>query len=304
MNSLNYKHLRYFLEVARQGNLTRAARMLGVAQSALSTQIHTLEERLGHHLFERVGRQLVLTEAGRIAQDHAEAIFAAGDDLLATLRVGSGRRQLLRVGALATLSRNFQIDFVRPCLGQPDLEVILTSGSLAELVGQLRHLELDVVLCNAPPATSPADGLIVHRLAQQTISLFAAPTLDCFSLSLRDALVSQPVILPTGASSIRAEFDGLCDRLGVSPVIVAEVDDMAMLRLMAREGIGLAPLPAIVIRDELEAGMLREVVQLSAIREAFYALTFQRQFPSRVADALIASASSWRNEAGHNATDP
>ncbi len=56
MINLNYKHLRYFLEVAREGNLTRAARNLGVAQSALSTQIHTLEDRLSHHLFERVGR--------------------------------------------------------------------------------------------------------------------------------------------------------------------------------------------------------------------------------------------------------
>lgn len=62
MSSLNFHHLRYFLAVAREGNLTRAARNLSVSQSALSTQIQMLEARLDHALFERVGRRLVLTE--------------------------------------------------------------------------------------------------------------------------------------------------------------------------------------------------------------------------------------------------
>lgn len=293
MPDLNYKHLRYFMEVARQGNLTKAAASLGVAQSALSTQIQTLEQRLGHPLFERIGRRLVLTEAGRMALDHAQAIFEMGHDLLTTLRVGSGRRQVLRIGALATLSRNFQIDFVRPCLGRPNLEVVLTSASLVELTGQLRRLELDVVLCNAAPATGHADGLVSHRLARQPIGLFGATALASTAQTPRDALRDHPIILPTGASSIRTEFDALCARLDVVPTVVAEVDDMAMLRLMAREGIGLAPLPAIVVRDELEAGTLREVVRLPGIEEAFYALTVQRQFESHVATELIAAASHW-----------
>ena len=293
MMSLNFHHLRYFMEVAREGNLTRAAKHLAVSQSALSTQIKVLEARLGHALFERVGRRLVLTEAGRIALDHAQAIFDMGEDLLTTLRVGSGRRQVLRVGALATLSRNFQIDFLRPCLGRPDLEVVLTSGSLVELTDMLRRLDLDVVLCNAPPSTGHADGLVSHRLARQPISLFGSPALQCSVATPAEALRAYGVILPTGASNIRAEFDAFCARLDIVPSVVAEVDDMAMLRLMAREAIGLAPLPAIVVRDELDAGSLREVVRLPGIEEAFYALTFQRQFQSPVAEELIASASRW-----------
>ncbi|MBO6707515.1 MAG: LysR family transcriptional regulator, partial [Roseitalea sp.] len=75
MDRLNYHHLRYFREVAHEGNLSRAAERLNVAQSALSSQIRTLEARLGHALFERVGRTLVLTEVGRITLDHADRIF-------------------------------------------------------------------------------------------------------------------------------------------------------------------------------------------------------------------------------------
>lgn len=295
MAPLNYNHLRYFREVAREGNLTRAAERLAVSQSALSTQIRTLEERLGHALFERIGRQLVLTEAGRMALDHADAIFAVGDDLIATLKAGTGKRRLLKIGALATLSRNFQIEFLRPCLGRPDIEIVLTSGSLGELQGALKQLDLDVVLCNQPPQGADAEGVIAQRLAEQTISLMAAPQLKCRATTPREALLSHPVILPTGETGIRAEFDALCQRIGVTPTIVAEVDDMAMLRLMAREAIGLAPLPAIVVRDELQAGTLSEVVALPEISERFYALTMPRQFPNPVVGELIKAAASWTN---------
>ena len=104
MNQLNLHHLRYFQMVAHEGNLTRAAERLNVSQSAVSAQIRQLEERLGHSLFERRGRTLLLTEAGRVALDHADAIFAVAEELLNTLRERpSGRRQVLRVGSLATL---------------------------------------------------------------------------------------------------------------------------------------------------------------------------------------------------------
>ena len=81
--SLNFKHLRYFWAVAHSGNLTRAAEQLFVSQSALSVQIRKLEEWLGHDLFERQGKRLVLTEAGRIALDHADTIFGVGEELVA-----------------------------------------------------------------------------------------------------------------------------------------------------------------------------------------------------------------------------
>jgi LysR family transcriptional activator of nhaA len=75
---LNYNHLRYFWVVAKEGHLTRAAGKLNVSQSALSAQIKKLEHQLGHALFERRGRGLALTEAGQLALDHCEEIFATG----------------------------------------------------------------------------------------------------------------------------------------------------------------------------------------------------------------------------------
>src|SRR6056297_2013679 len=123
MYELNYHHLRYFQAVAVEGNLTRAAASMNVSQSSVSTQIRLLEQRLGQPWFERRGRALLLTEAGRIALDYANSIFASGDELVATLQASGRQRKALRVGSLATLSRNFQLRFLRPLLGRSDVEV-------------------------------------------------------------------------------------------------------------------------------------------------------------------------------------
>ena len=287
MAELNYHHLRYFQTVAHEGNLTRAAERLNVSQSAVSTQIRQLEERLGQALFERRGRALVLTEAGRIALDHADTIFATGQELVATLQHGGPQRQALRVGALATLSRNFQLAFLRPVLGRPDVEVVLRSAGAAELFGALAALHLDLVLTNQPPPADALTSFVVQPLDEQMVSLIGVPALCPPGLSLSERLDGSTLILPTTASGLRMGFDALVDRLDVRPQIAAEVDDMAMMRLLAREGIGLAVLPPIVARDELANGTLIEGAKLPNLTETFFGVTVERRFPNPLLAELL-----------------
>ena len=287
---LNYHHLRYFWAVAHDGNLTRTAQRLNLSQSALSVQIKQLEERLGHALFDRRGRQLHLTEAGRIALDHADAIFATGQELVATLQEAGRTRQALRVGALATLSRNFQIGFLRPILARSDVEVILRSGSPSELLDGLATLNFDLVLMNREP---PGDGLApfeTHRIAEQAVSLVGLPERLAPERPLKQLLTEQPVILPTPESSVRTAFDALASRLEIRPQIVAEVDDMAMMRLLARENIGLALVAPVVVKDELASGQLVEAREHPRIKETFYAVTLRRRFPNPVVRELLAGS--------------
>lgn len=296
MAAFNYNHLRYFWAVAQDGNLTRTAERLGVSQSALSVQIRTLETRLGHPLFERRGRQLHLTEAGRITLDHASAIFATGDELVGTLRATGTVRQALRVGALATLSRNFQIAFLRPVLRRDDVEIVLRSGSPAELLAALQSLALDVVLTNRIPATDALSPFVTHRLEDQQVSLVGVPALVGEERSAVQLLRTHQVIVPTVESGVRGAFTAMMDRLGIVPKIAAEVDDVAMMRLLAREGHALAILPPIAVRDELASGALVEVDGLPGITEAFYAVTTQRRFPSLVVKELILASNATAQE--------
>jgi len=286
MSSINYNHLRYFWAVAGEGNLTRAAAKLNLSQSALSLQIRKLEDRLGHVLFERKGRSLALTEAGRIAFDHASSIFTIGDELIETLRESGKARRILRVGALATLSRNFQLAFLRPVLVRPDVETILRSGSAGELAAALGALQLDVVLTNQFTPPAEGGGFIVHKIDEQPVSLIGAHRRR-HKQSLAVILAEEPLILPTLGNSIRSDFDALVDRLKVKPQIAAEVDDMAMMRLLVREGIGLAAIPPIVVKDELASRDLQEVARLPGISETFLAVTVKRRFANPlIADLL------------------
>lgn len=290
MAQLNLHHLRLFRAVAGDGTLTGAARRLNLSQSALSTQLKALEASLGHDLFERRGRGLVLTEAGRIALDHAESIFRTAEDLTATLRETARARRALRVGALATLSRNFQMQFLGPLIGRPDVEVVLRSGSQAQLLRGLESLALDVVLTNLVPARDAASSWLVHRLDEQPVGLIGTPArLGPAARPLKDLLAAEPLILPTPETALRAAFDALAARLGVVPVVAAEVDDMAMIRLLARADAGLAVIPPIVVRDELDAGTLVEAARLDGVGESFVAVTLSRRFPNPLlAEVLVA----------------
>ncbi|MGB3471358.1 MAG: LysR family transcriptional regulator [Erythrobacter sp.] len=286
MTILNLHHLRLFRAVAREGTLTGAARILNLSQSAVSTQIKALEASLGHDLFERRGRNLEITEAGKIALDHADEIFRAADHLTATLGDAEGQRRVLRIGALATLSRNFQMRFLEPVLGRDDVEVVLRSGSQDALLRGLEALGLDVVLTNLSPARDAASPYLVTRVDDQPVSLVGSPSRALApGASIADLIKAHPLILPTPETSLRAGFDALLDRLnlenqGVIPRIAAEADDMAMLRLLTRADVGIAIIPPIVVRGELEADTLVELSRLDDLTEIFWAVTIRRRFPN------------------------
>jgi LysR family transcriptional activator of nhaA len=288
MPSLNYRHLRYFWVIAHESSLTKAAERLHVSPSALSIQLRSLEESLGHPLFTRENRRLSLTEAGRMALDYADTIFRTGDELLSTLQSRpAGSRQVLRIGSVATLSRNFQLELLRPFLGRQDLEVIVRSGSLRELLAQLQAHTVDVVLSNLPVRKDAEINWHSHLLDQQPVSLVGKRIPGQSRFRFPDDLRTTPLLLPSLESSIRAAFDLLLERAAIRPVVVAEVDDMAMLRLLARNCPGVTLVPRVVVRDELRDKLLVERYRVPQIKESFYAITLSRRFPKEIVRELV-----------------
>jgi LysR family transcriptional regulator, transcriptional activator of nhaA len=292
MEMVNFGHLRYFWAVAHEGSLTRAALALNVSQSAVSVQIQKLEDALGRPLFERRGRRLVLTDAGRRALDHADAIFEIGGRLLRSMRNDAQpARQILRVGAVATLSRNFQMAFLSPALRRADVGLALRSGSLRVLLRLLESHQLDVVLSNVAPPRDQGLPWLAQLVARQPVSVVGHPTRIGTSRNWRHLLRREPLIVPTTESGIRGGLDVLLHSLGISPTFAAEVDDMAMLRLMVRQDVGLGIVPSIVVRDELATGELTQVARLPDLHETFYAVTLPRQFVNPLVTTLIEVAS-------------
>lgn len=299
MAFLNYHHLRYFWIIAREKSLSRAARRLSVSVSALSTQLRVLETSLGQPLFDRGRKGVELSEAGRLAFDYAETIFHAGEELLDTFAgKPAARRRVIRLGAVATLSRNFQLEFIRPALAARDVEVVLRSGNLRELLVQLEAFNVDLILSTEPVRADAGRRVDNHLLAEYPVSLVAARSLTLpkakFPLNLRGV----PLVLPGRQSAMRAPFDTLLAEAGVPPHIAAEVDDMAMLRLLAREGAGVTLVPPVVVRDELRDGRLREVCRVPGLTKPFYAVTLSRKFPNPLVEQLIRQAQAVRATPG------
>ncbi|MFK7739540.1 MAG: LysR family transcriptional regulator [Planctomycetota bacterium] len=291
MDVLNFHHLRYFRAVAKEGSLTKAAKRLHVSQSALSTQVRQLEEQLGQALFVRAARSMQLTEAGQLALGYADTIFEAGEEMLTVLH-DDGRPSLetLRIGSVATLSRNFQDNFIRPLLVRDDVALTVQSSSLRDLLARLRVHTLDVVLSNRRVHSSADDPWVCSRIARQPVSLIGKPQRGRGKhkkFRFPDDLSDRPLLLPGSDNDLRAGFDLLCSRVGLRYRLHAEVDDMALLRLMARDSDSIALVPSIVVRDELQAGVLVEYCEVPDLFEDFYAITVQRRFASPLLRELL-----------------
>jgi LysR family transcriptional activator of nhaA len=291
LSQLNFNHLFYFWRVAKLGHLTRAAEELHTSQSAVSSQIRQLEERLGEGLFIREGRRLILTNAGQLVQAYADNIFGLGQEMLGRLQGRSAGITRLRVGSVATMSRNYQENWIRPALTDPAVVLTLESGLLEGLLVRLVQHQLDVVLANEPVPADPDRPLHCRFLGNQAVSL-VGPASHWKSQSLRipEDLDGVDIVLPGPRHALRTQFDALCATAGVSPRLRAEVDDMAMLRLIARDSGWLTLLPAVVVQDELRTGTLVSVGQSAALQERFYAITTPHRHRIELLEQLLIGA--------------
>ncbi|BAK77221.1 transcriptional regulator, LysR family [Pseudogulbenkiania sp. NH8B] len=279
ISRLNYHHLYYFWRVAAEGHLTRTAERLHISQSALSAQIRQLEEQLGTPLFLREGKKLLLTEMGSSVLRYAEAIFALGNELLsATTSQDAGQGGQLRIGSVSTLSRNFLENFLNPVLSKQAVKLNLEAGGLEELLNRLSAYELDVVLSNRPVIADDKHPWRCRTLARQEVCLIGPPGLIGEGFDLGKVLTRHQLVVPSAKSEIRVRFDLLCEQLGIEPWIRAEVDDMAALRLLARDSGAVALIPAIVVKDELNKGLLEKYGSVHGVEETFYAITVRRRF--------------------------
>ncbi len=293
INQLNFKHLFYFWRVAKEGSLTRTSEQIHTSQSALSMQIRQLETRIGKPLFDRRGRRLELTATGRRVFAYADGMFELGQQMLGWLDGRSEGSVRVRVGSVSTMSRNFQVNWLRPLFAEPSVVLSVDSGSLEELIARLLRHQLDVVLANDAVPSDPARPVSSRFLGSQVISLVGrADRWSGTTLAVPHDLDGVDAALPSTRHSVRTQFDALCFAAGVAPNVRAEIDDMTMLRLVARDSGWITVLPEVVVQDELRSGVLVNVGQSPQLTEHFYAITAQHGHPVRPLNELLLRATT------------
>ena len=276
---LNYHHLRHFWMIARHRSMTRAAGALKISQSTLSEQLAELEDWLGEPLFDRRGKQLHLTEAGRIALEHAETIYTTGHELITRFRQsGENRQRVLRIGAVGPLSKNLQFDFIQPILADTRTKVVVVAGALDELTRQLHEHKVDLVLSNIPLRADQEKNVFNHLLGEVPVFLVGGKKLKLSPGKFPKFLKDVPLFLPSRQSDVRADFDLILANAGIEPFVHAEVDDMALLRLLALSGEGLALVSKIVVERELQSRKIKFMLRVPGLVEKYYALTVRKRF--------------------------
>ena len=289
MDWLNYNHFFYFWIIAQEMNVTRAAKRLRVSQSSLSEQLKIFESTMGTPLFERKGRTLLLTEAGRLALNYGNVAFGSAQEMIADFkgRPHPKRRTLLRVGAISSLSKNLQYEFIRPMIAEADTKLVMLEGNLSELIHQLKNHALDLVISNVPARADTNPEIYNHRLKQIKVSLVGHPMLRRGTAPLAQWLEKTPLFLPTRTGRFRSDFDAWVEREKLTLEVKAEIEDMALLRLFALSGKGVALVPEIVVQRELARKELVVLQPMKGLTESFFALTTSRRFPNAKVERLV-----------------
>lgn len=290
MERLNYHHLFLFWIFTQEGTFTKTANRLSIAQSAVTAQIKNLEDLLGLALIDRKNRRKpILTEDGKSVLEFANSIFETGDELLKWAKLGvQGKAQVLKIGALSGLSRNLQFEFLKPIIGLENIRIEVVTGDQDKLVRLLKEHHLEIILSSH---NVPADGRITLHSNVLTSSPFLfviAKGQKIRGADLEGYLERKPLFLPSRNFEARPEIDAVLDRFKRSKAIRGEIDDIALLRILAIKSGALVVIPEMGIRSEIASGEVHVVAKPKGLEQKFYVISRQKRSRNPIAEMLIA----------------
>ncbi|WP_456387594.1 transcriptional activator NhaR [Desulfolithobacter sp.] len=295
MEWLNYHHLYYFWSVAREESVSRASERLGLAPSTISVQVSKLEEALGGKLFRRVGRNLELTEMGRVVYRYAEEIFVLGREMMDTVRghVVSGPLRLV-VGVIDALPKLVVRKLLTPALELPEqIRLICHEGKEEQLLAELSVHGLDIVLTDTPIKSGLSVKAYSHLLGECGVSFFAVEPLAAkVRRNFPQSLNGMPMLLPCPMSALRGSLDQWFDARGIHPKIVGEFDDQALLKVFGQTGDGIFAAPSVIEKEVVQLHDVTVVGRSDAVREQFYAISVERIIKHPAVAAIQKAASS------------
>lgn len=280
MDWLNYHHLRYFWTVAKEGSLRKAAEKLRVSQPSISTQISELEEALGEKLFRRSGRTKSLTDAGQVAFRYADEIFSLGRELVGAIQQRPTARTLrLYAGVADSLPKLVANEILKPVFAMPqNVHVICREGKLEDLLGQLAPHRLDIVLADETASGGALARTFNHPLGESATSFCAAGKLaNALRKGFPQSLHEAPALLPSDNTSLRRAVEAWFQNQGVRPRVVAEFEDLALMKTMAAEGRGFIALPSVVASEAVRRYGFRVLGTAETCRVQFHAITAERR---------------------------
>lgn len=293
MRSVNFKHLYYFWATAKAGGVMRAGEQLHTTPQTLSAQIKLLEQRLGCALFRKKGRHLELTDEGRTALGYADQIFALSTELEAAIgQSGAGPAALpFRIGLADQVPKAIAYRLIEPALQVPHVRLICHEGTLHDLLGQISVHRLDLVIADEPMGKSVSVKAYNHALGTTAMSFFATPALKrSLKGGFPRCLDGAPLLSQGASSAMRQRLDLWLTEQGLSPRVVGEFDDAALMKAFGREGQGVFMSPTVLEDETCEQYGVKVLGRTEALVEEFYAISVERRITHPCVVAITEAA--------------
>ena len=293
---MNYKHLHYFWVVAKQGSIARASDILHLTPQTISGQLSVLEEHLGEALFSRVGRNLELTEIGRLVLSYADEIFSLGGELEEMLRnIPEDRPRVFKVGVVDIVPKSIAYRLLAPALALSEsVRIICREGSVESLLADLALHKVDMVLADSPIPSSINVRGFNHPLGDCGITFFATSKLARkLKKDFPQNLDGAPLLLPGEMTVVRNRVIEWLDNQHIYPRIVGEFDDSALMKAFGRTGTGVFIAPTPIAEEVKKQYGVVVIGETNQVREQFYAISVERKISHPAVAAITETAREW-----------
>lgn len=293
---INYKHLHYFWVTAREGGIVRASEQLNLTPQTISGQISLLEDSLGEKLFAKAGRNLELTEFGRLVLDYADEIFALGEELEQAVRVQpESRPQTLKIGVVDVVPKLIAYRVIAPALqGEEPVKIVCRESDLQSLLAELALHRLDLVIADGPVPSGLNIRAYNHMLGNCGISFLAV---EAMAGSLREnfpySLDGVPILFPSAINRVQARLLQWFETLNIRPRVVGEFDDSALMKAFGQAGTGVFVAPNAIAEEVAKQYGAITIGSTDEVREQYYAISVERRILNPAVVAITESARDW-----------
>lgn len=278
---MNFKHLRYFWQVAKSGSVARASEKLHLTPQTISGQIGLLEEDLGAPLFSKRGRNLELTEVGRLAFGYAQDIFALGSELADSVRSypAGGRPVVFRIGVDDSVSKSIAYWLIEPATQLPErVRLICREWDLDGLIAELGAHRLDLVIASAPIPAATRVHAYNHRLGNSGVSFFASPRLiKALKGKFPACLDGAPTLVPSADTAVRPRLDQWFEANKLRPQVVGEFDDSSLMKTFGQRGAGIFIGPTVLASEIEKQYDVKSIGRTDEITEEYFAISVERR---------------------------
>lgn len=293
MERINYQHLYYFWTVAKHGSISAACEVLHLAQPTISAQLAIFEEQIGRRVFERQGRRLVLTDTGRAVFHYAEEIFSLGQELTHTLKGLHTERGLrLTIGISDALPKLLAYRLIEPLLRHTEpVQIQCWEDKTDRLFAELALHRIDLVLSDQPATPASGTRIFNHFLGESPVAIFGAPSLaERYLQDFPRSLNGAPFLLPTSNTALRRSLDLWFDRMKISPVVQAEIEDSGLIKTFGMGGSGLFFSPSTVSQAIEQQYRVACLGMAEDVSERFYIVTAQRRLKHPLLTVILEQA--------------